>query len=140
MDKIKELIIKYKEILLYLIFGGLTTLLSTAIFYVFTEVLPLGQTTLVANILANGCGIAFAYVTNRNFVFENKATGGKNVLKEMGKFVSGRLFTVALDLAIVYLAVDVLNGNSLLWKLISTVLVVILNYIISKLIVFVTKK
>ncbi len=139
MKKIKELIIKYKEIIIYLIFGGLTTLLSLVVFWLLTDVLPIAESTLPANIISNAAGIIFAYCTNRKWVFESKEKGFVPIMKELGKFVGGRVFTVLFDLAFVYVAVDVLNGNDMIFKLISTVVVVILNYVISKFIVFAKK-
>lgn len=140
MEKIKELIKKYKEVIVYLIFGGLTTLLSLVVFWFLTEIVVISQSTLPANIISNAAGIIFAYCTNRKWVFESKVKGFVPVLKEIGKFVTGRLFTVLFDLVFVYVAVDVLNGNDMLFKLISTVVVVILNYLISKFLVFARKK
>ncbi len=136
MKKIKELIIKYKEVIVYLIFGGLTTLLSLIVFWLLTDIIPIAESTLPANIISNAAGIVFAYCTNRKWVFESKVKGFVPVIKELSKFVGGRLFTVLFDLAFVYVAVDVLNGNDMIFKLISTVVVVILNYVISKFIVF----
>lgn len=136
MKKIKELIIKYKEVIVYLIFGGLTTLLSLIVFWLLTDIIPIAESTLPANIISNAAGIVFAYCTNRKWVFESKVKGFVPVVKELAKFVGGRLFTVLFDLAFVYVAVDVLNGNDMIFKLISTVVVVILNYVISKFIVF----
>lgn len=136
MKKIKELIIKYKEVIVYLIFGGLTTLLSLIVFWLLTDIIPIAESTLPANIISNAAGIVFAYCTNRKWVFESKIKGFLPVIKELSKFVGGRLFTVLFDLAFVYVAVDVLNGNDMIFKLISTVVVVILNYVISKFIVF----
>lgn len=140
MKKIKELILKYKEIIVYLVFGGLTTLLSLAVFWLLTEVLPIAETTLPANIISNVAGIIFAYCTNRKWVFESKVKGFAPIMKEFGKFVGGRIFTVLFDLAFVYVTVDVLKGNDFIFKLVSTVVVVILNYVISKFIVFTKKK
>lgn len=140
MKKIKELFLKYKEIIVYLVFGGLTTLLSLVVFWLLTEVLPIAETTLPANVISNAAGIIFAYCTNRKWVFESKVKGFAPIMKEFGKFVGGRIFTVLFDLAFVYVTVDVLKGNDFIFKLVSTVVVVILNYVISKFIVFAKKK
>lgn len=140
MKKLKELFFKYKEIITYLIFGGLTTLLSYGVFILFTEVIKIAETTLWANIISNAAGIIFAYCTNRKWVFESKERGFVPVLKEFGKFVGARLFTVLFDLAFVYVAVDKLGGNNYLWKFVSIVIVVILNYVISKFMVFTKKR
>lgn len=138
-DKIKKLLVKYREIIMYVIFGVLTTVVSYVVFLLFTEVIVISNNTLPANILSNAAGIIFAYITNRKFVFESKAKGFVSVAKEAAKFVSGRLFTFVLDLAFVYVAVDILKGSGAIWKLVSNVVVIILNYLISKFLVF-TKK
>ncbi len=137
-DKIKELFVKYKEIITYIIFGGLTTVVSFCVFLVLEYAFELGKTTLIANIIANIAGVLFAYFTNRKWVFESKAKG-KEAMSEFTKFIGGRAFTVALDLAFVWLAVDILLGTAWVWKLVSNVVVIVLNYIISKLLVFVKK-
>ena len=138
-DKIKKLLVKYREIIMYVIFGVLTTVVSYVVFLLFTEVIAISDNTLPANILSNAAGIIFAYITNRKFVFESKAKGFVPVAKEAAKFVSGRLFTFVLDLVFVYVAVDILKGSGAIWKLVSNVVVIILNYLISKFLVF-TKK
>lgn len=140
MEKIKKLFYKYKEIITYLFFGGLTTIISYGVYVLFTVVIPLGDTTLWANIISNAAGIIFAYCTNRKWVFESKVIGFMPVLKELGKFVLARVFTVLFDLAFVYIAVDKLSGNNYIWKLVSIVIVVILNYILSKFLIFRKKK
>ncbi|MBR2397615.1 MAG: GtrA family protein [Clostridia bacterium] len=139
VDKIKKLLIKYKEIIMYGIFGVLTTVVSYVVFILFTELIVISKNTLFANILSNAAGIAFAYFTNRKYVFESKAKSAPDIVKEATKFVSGRLLTFVLDLAFVFIAVDVLKGSGPIWKLVSNVVVIILNYVISKFLVF-TKK
>ena len=73
---------------------------------------------------------------NKIWVFESRSFDRKTLLRELWTFVAARLATGLLDMGIMYLAVDVLGGNGLVWKLISNVIVIILNYVFSKLIVF----
>lgn len=136
MKKIKELYLKYKEIINYLIFGVLTTVVSLAVYYilVFTVLNPSKPIQLqIANILSWIAGVTFAYFTNRKYVFESKE---KNKLKEASKFVTARLVTLVMDMFVMWFGVTILHGNDKIIKLLSQVIVVIANYIFSKLIVF----
>ncbi|MBQ3308120.1 MAG: GtrA family protein [Bacilli bacterium] len=127
---------KYKEILMYLVFGALTTLLSVTVRLVLFHTVCNADKALdvqIATIISNAVGIAFAYVTNRLFVFESK---NKNKLKEASSFVLGRLSTLFMDMGIMFVGVTLLHWNETIITLISQVLVIVLNYIISKLFVF----
>lgn len=140
MEKIKELYLKYKEVINYLIFGVLTTVVSLVIYYisVFTFLNPEDAIQLqIANIISWIAGVAFAYFTNRKFVFESKE---KNKLKEAGKFVLARATTLVMDMLIMWLGVTVLHLNDKIIKLISQVVIIVSNYIFSKLFVFKNKK
>ncbi|MBO7358849.1 MAG: GtrA family protein [Clostridia bacterium] len=134
MDKIKALALKYKEQILYVFFGGLTTLINWGAYALCYNVL--GVSNVPSVIIAWILGVAFAFVTNKIWVFESRSFDTKTVLRELWTFVAARLVTGLLDLGIMYLAVDVLGGNGNVWKLISNVIVIILNYVFSKLIVF----
>lgn len=136
MEKIKELYLKYKEIISYLIFGVLTTVVSLAVYYisVFTFLNPDNSIQLqIANILSWIAGVTFAYFTNRKYVFESK---NENKLQEATKFVSSRITTLLLDMFIMWLGVTILHFNDKLIKLVSQVLVIVGNYVLSKLFVF----
>ncbi len=136
MNNIKKLYIKYKEIINYLIVGVLTTIVSLSTYYllVFTILNPENSIQLqIANIVSWIVSVAFAYVTNRKYVFESKE---KNKLKEAGMFFSARVLTLLLDMAIMFVGVTVLHLNDKIFKLISQVAITISNYLISKLFVF----
>lgn len=136
MSKIKELYNKYKEIINYLIFGVLTTVVSLVVYYisVFTFLNPDNPIQLqIANILSWIAGVTFAYITNRKFVFQSKE---QNKLKEATKFVASRIVTLILDMVIMWFGVTILHENDKIIKLLSQVIVVISNYVFSKLIVF----
>ena len=136
MDKIKELYLKYKEIVNYLIFGVLTTVVSLVTYYicVYTFLNPENVVQLqIANIISWVAGVAFAYVTNRKFVFESKE---ENKLKEAGKFVTSRITTLLMDMAIMFIGVTLCKFNDKIIKLISQVVVIVMNYLLSKIIVF----
>ena len=130
---------KYKEIILYLIFGVLTTVISLLTYYalVYTILNPDNAWQLqLANIISWIAGVLFAYVTNRKYVFESK---NKNKKKEITKFFLSRVITLLMDMVIMFVGVTVLKGNDKIIKIISQVVVIVLNYLFSKLIVF-TKK
>ena len=122
-----------REVFMYLLFGGLTTVINVVIYYIGTL---LGLTTAIANLIANVVAILFAYVTNRKFVFESKATTKKEIGAEFGKFVSARIATFVMDMILMVLLVDYLHYNNLICKIVVNILVIILNYIFSKIFVF----
>lgn len=132
----KALYLKYKEIMNYLIFGFLTTVVSLLVYYllVFTILNPDNALQLqLANILSWIAGVTFAYVTNRKYVFEST---NQNRIKEATHFVLARVVTLILDMAIMGIGVTWLKFNDKILKLISQVLVIVLNYVSSKLFVF----
>lgn len=136
MEKIKDLYLKYKEIINYLIVGILTTIVALAVYYisVFTFLNPENSVQLqIANILSWIAGVTFAYFTNRKFVFESKE---KNKIKEASKFVLARVITLFMDMIIMWLGVTILHGNDKIMKLISQVVITVSNYIFSKIFVF----
>ena len=133
-QKLLALIKKHKDILLYLIFGVLTTLVNYAVY------LPLyhyaGTSAALSNALAWVAAVAFAFLTNKPFVFQSHDWRLKTLLPELGKFLGCRVFSGLAETAILFVAVDLLHGNATAWKLITSVLVVIANYVASKLLVF----
>ena len=140
IKKIWNLYKKYEEIINYLIVGGLTTVVSLAVYYgsVLTFLDPNNAVQLqIANILSWVLAVAFAYVTNRIFVFKSKE---ENIVKECSAFVGSRILTLLMDMFIMFLFVTVLHLNDKVFKIVSQVFVVIGNYLISKLIVFKKKK
>ena len=140
MNKIKELYLKYKEIINYLIFGVLTTVVSLVTYYicVYTILDPDNAVQLqIANVISWIISVAFAYITNRKFVFESKE---KNKIKEASKFVTSRIATLLMDMVIMYVGVTVLRFNDKIMKLISQVVVIVMNYILSKILVFKKEK
>lgn len=140
MNKIKELYLKYKEIINYLIFGVLTTIVSLVTYYicVYTILAPDNAVQLqIANVISWIISVAFAYITNRKFVFESKE---KNKIKEASKFVTSRIATLLMDMVIMYVGVTVLKFNDKIMKLISQVVVIVMNYILSKILVFKKEK
>ena len=129
-----EYLNKYKSFIMYAIFGVLTTAVNMVTYYFCFNVIGIANvpSTIIAWVLA----VAFAFITNKLWVFDSKGFDKKTLLHEMPTFFGARLATGVLDVVIMYLAVDVMHWNSTIWKLISNVLVIILNYVASKLIIF----
>ena len=136
MKKIVDLYKKYKEIINYLIIGGLTTLISLLTYFILTSTLlnpdKIFELSL-ANIISWIISVTFAYFTNRFFVFESK---DERVLKEALKFYFSRIGTLLIELLIMFVFVTLLKFNDKIIKIIAQVTLIILNYIFSKLFVF----
>jgi putative flippase GtrA len=138
--KLLKLYKEHREIANYLIVGGLTTLVSLVVKYalLFTILDAKNAVQLqVAVIISWIISVAFAYWANRKFVFESKS---KQILKEIGLFVASRISTLLLDMLIMWFFVTFLKLDSdvwvIVWTIVSQVLVIILNYILSKFFVF----
>ena len=136
-----EFLKKYKSIILYIFFGGMTTVvdwsISFLLYYLWGDAIDATPILLHgANVIAWAAAVAFAYVTNRIWVFESKRRGFLPILGEMIAFAGGRVLTLLLQEAIMGVFCTWLGFNEYLFKIIAAVLVVILNYFISKLLVF----
>lgn len=129
---------KHKEFLLYMFFGAGTTVVSIGTYWLFDGVL--GVNELIANVISWIFAVTFAYITNRKWVFAHNARGAKNIISEIFKFFSARGFTLLLEEAILFIFVTLLKCNSLLVKSAAQVLVILLNYIFSKRVVFKNNK
>lgn len=134
MERLKHLIQKHYDILVYLVFGVLTTVVNYLVYLPCYNLL--GLPAVVSNVIAWAAAVAFAYVTNKPFVFRSHDWSAKTVVPELTKFVGTRVASGGLESAIIWIAVDLLKGNGNLWKLVTSVLVVVLNYAGSKLLVF----
>lgn len=119
------------EILTYIIFGLLTTVVNIAIFLFFTEVLKINY--IISNIIAWFLSVLFAYITNRIWVFEST---NDNIIKELSLFYVGRVFSGVVDTLLLYILISIFSVGVFTSKIIVQVLVVILNYVLSKVIVF----
>ena len=132
--KIRAIIVKYWDILSYLFFGALTTLVNYLVYFSCYNLLHLS--TVVSNVIAWVVAVAFAYLTNKPFVFKSHDWSLKTVTPELVKFVGCRVGSGLLETALLFLTVDLLRWNGNLMKIILSVMVVILNYVGSKLLVF----
>lgn len=134
IKKIRKLIEKHYDILVYLIFGVLTTLVNYVVYLPCYNLLHLSAA--VSNVIAWAVAVAFAYVTNKPFVFHSHDWSAKTVFPELAKFVGSRIGSGGLETLIIFLTVDCLSWNGNVMKLMTSVLVVIINYVASKLLVF----
>jgi putative flippase GtrA len=138
LNKLTQLWKKNKEIILYLFFGVCTTLINTVAYGLLYEVLEIGN--VISTILSNVVAVIFSYVTNKLLVFESKTTGGDEALWEMIAFFGWRFAAGVLEVIIMYVAVDMLQQHSIIWKLIANVVVIVMNYVTSKWLVFKDKR
>jgi putative flippase GtrA len=136
MKIIEKLYKKYEEIINYFIVGILTTMVSLGSYYlcVCTFLNPNNAIELqIANLVSWVCAVVFSYVTNRAFVFKSK---NKNQIKEIISFVSSRILTLFMDMAIMFIGVTLLHISDKVTKLVVQVVVTVMNYILSKWFVF----
>lgn len=146
MEKIKKLLTG--EVVKYLVFGVMTTVVNFIVYFAVTAVLG-GDMYLVANVVAWVAAVAFAYVTNKLWVFESRSWKKDVLLKELGAFVSARLFSLGVEELGLFVAIDLMRfdnwaldiagfsiGGDMLAKLFMQFLVIVLNYIFSKLVIF----
>lgn len=134
MKKIIELFKKYEEVIKYLIFGVLTTLVSIIIYWIFTKLFHVNY--MVSNIISWIGAVTFAYVTNKLFVFESKCNNNKDVIIEVYQFFKYRLLSLVIDVLLMYLFVEIFSIDDMISKLIVQFIVIVLNYLFSKLFVF----
>lgn len=134
MQKLKMLFDKYKALISYAFFGGCTTIVNWATYILCYNKahIPNVISTIIAWIVA----VAFAFITNKLWVFNSKSFNWRILLYEIWTFISARLLTGLLEVGIMYFAVDMYHLNASLWKLLSNIVVIILNYVFSKLIIF----
>lgn len=133
-NTVTELYQKYKEAVLYIFFGGLTTLVNIVVYGLCANVFVMP--TVSANGIALALSILFAYVTNKLFVFESKTVTLRETAKEFISFIACRIVTGVLDMAIMYVSIDVLHFPNMLMKIVTNVIVIVLNFVFSKLIIF----
>ena len=143
MDRIKALCVKHREIIVYLIVGVMTTIVAWSVKFLWNIVFyagtahPLPVQTTILTIVEFVAGVAFAYPTNRKWVFQST---NPNILKEAAGFVASRLATLGIQMLLNLVLINVLNMNFYLATVLISVVVVVSNYVFSKLLVFRKKK
>ncbi len=133
-EKIQNLFIRHREVILYLIFGGLTTVISIFIHWLFSE--AIGIDPLISNVISWIAAVTFAYLTNRRWVFQSKASGLKEGLRDAASFYVGRLLTLGMEELLLFVGIHLLHIDNMIVKIVGQVIVVIANYVISKIFVF----
>ena len=121
-----------RELILYVVFGAFTFFVNLISYFFFANNL-LGINYLISNGIAWFLSVLFAYITNRTWVFESKSP---HILKEMSLFFGGRIFSGVVDMVLMYTFIDLLVFDSSISKIVVQIIVIVLNYIFSKLIVF----
>ena len=138
-ENIKELYFKYKEVINYLVFGVLSMIVNFASYYLFARVLNIDE--VISSGLSWFCSVLFAYITNKLFVFESKTNTAKEFWKEMISFFLSRVLSgILCDVGTFALMVKVFGINDMVAKIVTQVMVVIVNYILSKFFIFKKKK
>lgn len=138
VNGLKKVIQKYKDFILYVLFGVATTLVNIISYYIFTRAFLM--CTFLSNIFAWILSVAFAYLTNRKWVFNSQARTYRDILIEVSSFVSCRLLTGGLDLAIMVVGADLLGFPDMIVKCLSNIIVILSNYAASKFIIFRKKR
>ncbi len=131
---LKDLIRKYRDVIPYLFFGVCTTAVNVVVYWICAHPMRLG--TMLSTVLAWVLSVLFAYVTNRKWVFHSEAHGRREISREMASFFGCRLATGIVDWLCMFLFVEVLGLNDLFIKLAANVIVIVLNYVASKLLIF----
>lgn len=132
-----KLMKKYKSLIFYGVFGIMTTIVNLVVYNLCYYRLGIGNT--ISNVFAWIFAVTFAYLTNKSLVFESKSWAWDVLKREIPAFVSCRVATGIMDIVIMFICVDIMGWHAMLMKIISNVLVIILNYIFSKLVIFKNK-
>lgn len=125
---------KHKEKIAYVFWGGVTTVINIGTYSLFARIVHLN--TMVSNVLAWIITILVAYITNKLYVFNSKSFDMKVVIREFVSFLVCRLASLVLDMAIMYTFINIFKFNDIMVKTASNVVVIIVNYILSKLVIF----
>lgn len=131
---IRNLYEKYKEIIPYAFFGILTTLINIVTYWICAY--PFGMSVMPSTIIAWTVAVMFAYITNRKWVFRSEADTIQNIAKEMFVFFACRLSTGVIDWLCMFIFVDKLQFHDVLIKNLANILVIVLNYVASKFVIF----
>ena len=124
----------HKEGMRYLIFGALTTIVNILAYSILYYIFSINNAT--SNIIAWIIGATFAYITNKLYVFNSKVNTKRDLLKEILYFYGCRLLTLVIDEAIMIITVDKFGWNALLMKIIANIIVIVLNFVFSKILIF----
>lgn len=124
----------HRAFILYLFFGVCTTVINAVCYWLLYDVFA--RPNITSTVIAWLAAVIFAFITNKVYVFESRRTTLSSQLREVASFFGCRILTGILDVVIMFVAVDMLKWNGLLWKLISNVIVTVINYVASKFFIF----
>ena len=134
MNRLRRLLKNHREIILYIFFGGCTTVLNYIVYALCFGLFSIDY--IISNIIACFIAILFAYFTNRSMVFNSRAAGIKNIVKEMLMFFGSRIFSLVVETLLLFVFVQIFAMNEYIAKFILAIVTVVLNYITGKLVVF----
>lgn len=134
MTNIRALLHKYRELISYVFWGGMTTAVNYVVYFALTKGLHVYY--LTSNVIAWAVSVLFAYFVNKVFVFQSRDWNWQVALRELWQMVAARLFSLGLEMAILWLFVDMLQFPDSIIKIAAGVVVVIVNYVLSKCIIF----
>ena len=134
MSKIRALLEKYREVISYIFWGVMTTLVNYVVYFICTK--ALGSEYLISNVIAWFLSVLFAFWVNKVYVFHSYEKDVKTMVREFGTFVSARVLSGVLETGMLALFVETMHFNDSVVKIAASVLVVIINYVLSKLIIF----
>jgi len=134
IDSIRALLCKYRELISYVFWGGMTTVVNYVIYFLLTKELYVYY--LTSNVIAWAVSVLFAYFVNKVFVFRSRDWNWQVALRELWQMVAARVFSLGLEMAILWMFVDMLHFSDSIIKIAAGVIVVIVNYVLSKCIIF----
>ncbi|HCC03470.1 MAG TPA: hypothetical protein DEP51_01235 [Clostridiales bacterium] len=138
LKKLADWYREHREGMRYLVFGVLSTIINIVVFAICERMLHLS--TIISNVIAWIIAVLFAYITNKLYVFDSKTTKKQELAKEIISFFSARIFTLVIETIFLKIVIDKLGFNEILMKIISNVIVIVLNYVFSKIFIFKEEK
>lgn len=145
MDKLKQILLKLPfmnqaryGVFMYLVMGGLTTLVNILCFWFFESII--GMEYGVANVIAWFFSVVFAYITNKKYVFESQHESSRELVREIGSFFAFRVLSLIIDQLTMYVCISILSMSSMIAKVLANIVVVAANYVFSKLFIFKKRK
>ena len=134
LGKLADIYLEHQEGMRYLVFGVLSTIVNILVFSILYSLVQLSTTA--SNVIAWIISVIFAYITNKLWVFDSKVNDMKDLIKEVMSFIGARVFTLVIETILLNVTIDILGWNSVLMKIISNIIVIIMNFVFSKLFIF----
>ena len=138
LKKLADWYREHREGMRYLVFGVLSTIINIVVFAICERMLHLS--TIISNVIAWTIAVLFAYVTNKLYVFDSKTTKKQELAREILSFFGARIATLIIETAFLWVVIDKLGFNDIFMKIISNIIVIILNFVFSKIFIFKKEK